>query len=51
MMIVDEVAAWLRCSPATIYRMLYRHKIPALKVGDTWRFDPELLDQWLREQQ
>lgn len=30
---VDEIAAWLRVSPMSIYRMIHSGELPARKVG------------------
>ncbi len=38
MMTVEELAAYLRVSPWTIYRMLKRKELPAFRVGGDWRF-------------
>gem|GEM_PF-2214148 len=35
---VEEVAEYLRLKPATIRRMAREGKIPAIKVGKSWRF-------------
>jgi excisionase family DNA binding protein len=37
-------------SPATIYRLLRRHQIPAFRVGSDWRFNIEQIDRWRLEQ-
>jgi len=43
---VREVSDYLRVHPATIYRLLKLHQIPAFKVGSDWRFNLESLDRW-----
>jgi excisionase family DNA binding protein len=45
-MIVDEVAAWLRCSTITVYRMAQRGEIPCSRVGRLYRFRTAELDAW-----
>ena len=40
-MTVREVAALLRVSPQTLYKMLEQGSIPAVKIGSQWRFDRE----------
>ncbi|MGH7863343.1 MAG: helix-turn-helix domain-containing protein [Candidatus Binataceae bacterium] len=47
-MTVFEVAKFLRCHEATIYRMLKRGTIPAFRVGADWRFLREQIEQWAR---
>jgi excisionase family DNA binding protein len=46
-MMVDEVAAWLRVSMITVYRMAERHEIPAGKYGRSWRFRRDQLEEWI----
>jgi excisionase family DNA binding protein len=46
-MIVPEVAAWLRCHPSTIYRMLYRGQIPHFYVASEIRFRVGDLLNWI----
>ena len=47
---VQEVAAYLRVAPATVYRLAQRGELPAAKVGRAWRFQKEAIDRWLSEQ-
>jgi len=44
---VKEVAALLRVSAQTLYKMLEQGEIPAVKVGSQWRFDREKIRAWL----
>ena len=44
---VREAAHMLRLAEITVYRLAQRRKIPAVKVGGSWRFSRELLEQWL----
>lgn len=46
----QEVAQYLRLAEATIYKLAQAGEIPAVKVGRTWRFKKELIDEWFREQ-
>ena len=47
LMTVREVAVYLRVTEKTIYRLLRQGKIPATRVGHSWRFDKALIDEWL----
>ncbi len=47
LMTLQEVAAYLRVTEKTIYRLLGRRGIPATKVGRQWRFDRALINEWL----
>jgi len=49
-MTVQELAQYLRLAEATIYRLAQAGEIPAVKVGRTWRFKKELIDEWFRKQ-
>lgn len=46
---VKGIAKFLGCSKETIHRLLAKKKIPAHRVGRLWRFDPEEVAQWVRE--
>ncbi len=46
-MTLKEVAALLRVSPATIYRLVNARQIPAIKVGRTWRFPTQAVRNWM----
>ena len=49
LMTIDEVAAYLRLSKDTVYRMAQSGKIPASKVGTQWRFRQSDVDAWLEQ--
>jgi excisionase family DNA binding protein len=46
-MTVRDVADYLRLSEATIYQMARQGRIPVLRMGRTWRFKKEFIDDWL----
>ncbi len=48
LMTLEEVAAYLRVTKKTIYRLLKQGKIPATMVGHQWRFDRASIDEWLQ---
>ncbi len=48
---LKQVADFLKVSERTIYRLAAAKKIPAFKVGGTWRFSRAELDQWIQLQQ
>jgi excisionase family DNA binding protein len=50
LMTVKEIAALLRVSPQTLYKMLELGEIPAVKVGSQWRFDREKIKSWIEGQ-
>ena len=44
---LDEVAAYLKVGKRTVYRLAANGKLPAFKLGGTWRFRRAELDQWI----
>jgi len=48
LMTVEEIAEYLRLTKRTIYRLLKKGTIPAVKVGNKWRFDRSVIDKWLQ---
>ncbi len=48
---LKQVADFLKVTERTIYRLAAAKKIPAFKVGGTWRFSRSELDQWIQRQQ
>jgi len=50
LMTLEEVAAYLRVTKKTIYRLLKQGRIPANKVGHQWRFDKVAIDEWLQHE-
>lgn len=49
LMTLVEVAAYLRLSKDTVYRMASAAKLPASKVGSQWRFRRDDVDRWLEK--
>lgn len=47
---IKEVAEYLKVTDRTIYRLAGAKKIPAFKVGGTWRFSRTDIDEWIRRQ-
>ena len=47
---IDEVAAYLRLTPQTIYKWAQDKRIPAVKLGKEWRFRRSVIDRWFDEQ-
>ena len=44
---IKEAANYLNISSSTIYRLVEKGKIPASRVGGSWRLRRKLLDDWL----
>ena len=47
LMTVEELGQYLRFTEKTIYRLLKQGSIPAVKIGNKWRFDKAVIDRWL----
>ena len=45
-MTLEEVAAYLKVKPQTIYTWAQEKKIPAAKLGKEWRFKKSIIDEW-----
>ncbi len=43
----SQLAEYLQLSERSVYRLLERGEIPALKVGGQWRFRKSTVDEWL----
>lgn len=46
-MTLEEVAAYLKLKPQTIYTWAQEKKIPAVKLGKEWRFRRSIIDEWI----
>jgi excisionase family DNA binding protein len=46
---VHDVAVYLRMSEAKVYRLVKEKRIPVVRIGKTWRFRKDLLDNWLSQ--
>lgn len=44
---IDEVASFLKASKRTFYRLAANGKLPAFKLGGTWRFRRNDLNHWI----
>ena len=47
----EEAKRYLKVSSSTLYRLVQHKKIPASKVGRSWRFRKEKLISWLERQE
>lgn len=45
-MTLEEVAAYLKVTPQTIYTWAQEKRIPAAKLGKEWRFKRSVIDRW-----
>lgn len=47
---IKQVAEFLKVTDRTIYKLAAAKKIPAFKVGGTWRFSRADIDSWIKQQ-
>lgn len=48
-MTVKDVAEYLRMSEAKVYKLVKEGVLPVVRIGKTWRFRKDLLNDWLKE--
>lgn len=48
-MTVKDVAEYLDVHPMTIYKYVRDGRIPAFKIGDSWRIRKDAMQKWIRE--
>lgn len=44
---IGGVAQFIGTSRRTIYNMINLHRLPAVKLGGQWRFDPNAVKNWI----
>jgi excisionase family DNA binding protein len=47
---IQDVSEYLKVTERTIYRLAAAKKIPAFKVGGSWRFSRADIDIWIKQQ-
>ena len=47
---IREVADYLKVTERTLYRLVQDGKLPAFKVGNSWRLRREDSERWISEQ-
>ena len=48
-MTVKEIAEYLGVHPMTIYKYVRDGKIPAFKIGASWRIQRDSIKKWMEE--
>lgn len=48
---LEELGQYLKVSRAYLYKEVQGGRIPAVKIGRSWRFDRSRIDQWLKEKE
>lgn len=46
---IEELAEYLKISKHTLYKMVEKGKLPALKIANQWRFKKGKIEKWLEE--
>jgi excisionase family DNA binding protein len=49
-LMIKDVAEYLKVTERTIYRLAAAKKIPAFKVGGSWRFSQTDIERWIQSQ-
>lgn len=47
---VDDVATFLGVKRDTVYKLIDRNGLPAVKVGRLWKFRQQQVDDWVNSQ-
>ena len=47
-MTVDEVADYLKLSKITVYKLTQKGEIPGFRIGSSWRYNREVIDEIAR---
>lgn len=46
-MTTKEISAYLKLHPITICKYASEGRIPAIRIGHVWRFDKDVIDEWI----
>lgn len=46
-MTTKEIAKYLRLHQITICKLSKEGKIPSIRIGRVWRFDKDVIDEWI----
>jgi len=49
-MTVHDVASYLRLSEAKVYRLAKEGCVPSFRLGKSWRFRRDLIDEWTKKE-
>ena len=49
-MTIEELAAYLKISKSTLYKLAREGKVPSNKIGRHWRFQKRSIDRWLERE-
>lgn len=46
----EEIASYLGVKRDTVYKLINRNGLPAVKVGRLWKFRQQQVDEWVNKQ-
>ncbi|MFP4141676.1 MAG: helix-turn-helix transcriptional regulator [Phycisphaerae bacterium] len=47
-MTLDDLAAYVKLSKSSLYKLCQAGKVPGTKIGRTWRFHKDVIDTWIK---
>ena len=47
-MTLDDLAAYIKLSKSSLYKLCQAGKVPGTKVGRHWRFHKDVIDAWIK---
>ena len=47
-MTLDGLAAYIKLSKSSLYKLCQAGKVPGTKVGRHWRFHKDVIDAWIK---
>lgn len=47
---VKEIAEYLKVKEKTAYKLVAEGRIPGFKVGGSWRFRRQEIEEWIKKQ-
>jgi len=47
---IDELAAYLKLSKSSLYKLVKDGRVPGQKVGRHWRFSRKAIDRWIERE-
>jgi excisionase family DNA binding protein len=45
---LDDLAAYIKLSKSSLYKLCQAGKVPGTKVGRTWPFHKDVIDAWIK---
>ncbi len=45
---LDDLAAYVKLSKSSLYKLCQAGKVPGTKIGRTWRFHKDVIDTWIK---